>query len=128
MVGSYGYSGNAFIYVDPDEVEIFNLKPQEVHVVASKSNFIEGYIFKRHGSSREVFIPPERMIHIKSFHPTSYFYGLSPLSAAWDSVAFLNFDDKYWQTFFKEGGRVMGVWSMENSMSEQEYDRLKEAR
>jgi len=126
MFGSFGYHGNAFNYVDPDIPSMVALRPQDVEILASKANFIEGYLFERSQSlGKQFFIPPERIVHIKSFHPDNYFYGLSPLSAAWDQVSQLDRDDQYWNTFYREGGRVMGMWSTTQSLSDAQYERMK---
>jgi len=125
--GSYGYDGNAFVYVDPDNVEMWGLRPQDVRLIASKSTLVDGYVFRRSDvGAEEQFIAPERMVHIKSFNPKSYFYGLSPLSAAWSEINYMEFDSNYWNNFFREGGRVMGMWSTDQALADDEYIRMKE--
>ena len=125
MFGNFGFSGNAYLYVDLDSNSMWTLKSQDVSIVASKEKFIKGYIYRARKEDSAV-LDPNFVCHVKSYNPQSYFYGLSPLQAAWSQVNYLDKDDVFWETFWKEGGRLQGIFTADGSLSEDSFLRLKE--
>lgn len=125
MFGSYGYSGNCYLEIDIENGRVWNLKPQDMAVVADLQKFISAYVY-RPNNINPVIMDPSTICHIKTFNPLSHFYGLSPLQAVWSQVNYLDKDDLFWETFWKEGGRLYGIFTSDGTLSETTVNRLKE--
>ena len=125
MFGAFGFSGNAYLTVDLDSKQMWNLKPQDMSILASKDKFILYYLYGARTENSQK-LDPMTTCHVKSYNPMSYFYGLSPLQAAWSQVNYLDKDDIFWETFWKEGGRLQGIFTADGALSEDSFRRLKE--
>lgn len=124
IFGSLGEAGNAYMVVDQDDDRLWCLHPRDVSIIADKKNFIKGYVW-RPLSGDVVFFKPEQIVHIKTYNPMSYFYGLSPIEACWAEVTQINSDELFWQAFWKEGGRLYGIFQTEGSIDKDTLERLK---
>jgi HK97 family phage portal protein len=125
MIGSLKYAGNAYIYFDPQLKEIWALRPQHVTINADRLDFIDSYTFQINSMSDKLRLQPEQVIHLKEFNSNDYHYGQSPLSASFGQANLIESDLKFWQNFWKHGGRVMGAWSTESSLSDIQYERVQ---
>lgn len=125
MFSSYCFSGNSYLFIDMDTDSLWSLLPQEVAIVADQNKFIRNYVYRPKDLNIQV-LDPSLVVHVKSFHPLNYFYGLSPLQACWDQVNFLDKDDRFWSTFWKEGGRLQGIFTADGALSSESVERLKE--
>lgn len=126
MFSSLLYSGNSYLFFNPDQPELWSLLPQHVKINSDRIDFIKSYTFKPNETSEEFKILPEHMVHTKFFNSEDYRYGLSPLTAAWASVNSLKYDAAYWTNFWKHGGRTQGSWSTDNHISEEQIKRFHE--
>jgi HK97 family phage portal protein len=78
-------TGNAYWDLERDAGEIWSLRPDAVKVVPSYEDFVLGYLYKNGGIT--IRFEADEIIHFKLPNPTDYWYGLSPLRAAFDSVS-----------------------------------------
>lgn len=124
IFSSIGYAGNSYLYIDPEAEELWSLLPQHMHIIADRIDFIENYKFKLPDGSKEYLLPPEQVVHLKNFNSTGYLYGLSPLSACYDQATLTDSDLNFWKQFWKHGGRVMGAWKTDSSLSQVQYERF----
>ena len=119
-------TGNAYwaLEAGPDGTvaEIWPMRPDRVKVVPGR-NLVEGYIYEANG--KRVAFGADEVLHFRYFSPADDFYGLSPLSAAVDSVTTDLYAIAYNQAFFKRGARPEGVITSQVQLSEEEMKRLR---
>ena len=119
-------TGNAYWALERDAagqvVEIWPMRPDRVKIVPGR-NLVQGYTYEANG--RRVAFKPDEVVHFRYFSPADDFYGLSPLTAAADSVATDLFAVAYNQGFFRRGARPEGVISSQVQLSEEELKRLR---
>lgn len=119
-------TGNAYWALERDAAgqvaELWPMRPDRVKIVPGR-NLVQGYTYEANG--RRVVFKPHEVIHFRYFSPADDFYGLSPLTAAADSVATDLFAVAYNQGFFRRGARPEGVISSQVQLSEEELKRLR---
>lgn len=131
-------SGNAYIHaVAPSgqpAKELYLLRPDRVTVIAGKNAIPAAYRY--HVDDKQVDFPVDRIsgrsriLHIKNFHPTSDWYGLSPIEAAAYSIDQHNQSSQWNQSLMQNGARPSGALVVrgENGagvLSEDQYTRMK---
>lgn len=127
MASTLCYAGNSYLYVDPKQKEIWSLLPQHVKIVADRIDFIDKYVFSPSGNYESVYsLPPEQVVHVKNFNSEGYFYGTSPLQAAYKQCLLTDMDQNYWLKFWRNGGRVMGAWKVDQALSKDSYERFEQ--
>lgn len=86
---TFQIAGNLFIEkirsASSKVVELWVLRPDRIKIIPDPEEFIGGYMFRI--GSRERFIPPENMIHIKYTDPLNDYWGQSPILAALRAIA-----------------------------------------
>ena len=119
-------TGNAYwaleTAADGSVAEIWPMRPDRVKVVPGR-NLVEGYIYEANG--KKVAFGADEVLHFRYFSPADDFYGLSPLSAAVDSVTTDLYAIAYNQAFFRRGARPEGVITSQVQLSEEELKRLR---
>jgi HK97 family phage portal protein len=119
-------AGNAYWALERDGsgrvAEIWPMRPDRVKILPGRS-LVQGYIYEV--NARQVAFRPEEVIHFRYFSPGDDFYGLSPLSAAADSVATDLYALAYNQAFFRRGARPEGVITSQVELSDEELQRLR---
>ena len=125
-VVSLELTGNAYWALEtvPDGAvaEIWPMRPDRVKIVPGP-NLVEGYIYEANG--KKVAFAANEVLHFRYFSPMDDFYGLSPLSAAVDSVTTDLYAIAYNQAFFRRGARPEGVITSQVQLSEEELKRLR---
>jgi len=120
-------TGNAYWYVYRDRLgvpaEIWPLPPQYMQIVASKTDIIAGYVYRR--GVNTVPFDFNEIIHFKFFSPSGSLYGIGPLQAVMDSVI----DDQriraFESTLMTNMGRPEAVLQSKEPILEAEFERIK---
>jgi len=94
--------GNAFVYYDEANKELYILPAINVEIVPDTRNFIKEYIYD------DTRFKPEEIIHIRENAADSIFRGVSRLTSAVDSIAILQKMNTYQFNFFKNN-TILGV-------------------
>jgi HK97 family phage portal protein len=133
-------SGNAFVLaVSPlgdAPRELHLLRPDRMSVVAGKGGVPAAY---RYQVGEQVTDYPvdrvtgaARVLHLKDFHPTDDWYGLSPVEAAAYSIDQHNQSSAWNQALLQNGARPSGALVVKSSdnntaghLSEDQYYRIK---
>lgn len=134
-------SGNAFLHaVGPKTVipqELHVLRPDRVAIIAGRSGMPAAYRYTVGESARDFPIDRltwhSRILHLKSFHPLSDWYGLSPVEAAAYSIDQHNQAGAWNQALLQNGARPSGALVVKTDgahgqrgiLNEEQYDRLK---
>jgi len=127
LASTLSYAGNSYLYVDQKNKEIWSLLPQHVRIVADRIDFIDHYAFSPSKTMEKVFrLDPENVVHIKNFNSEGYFYGTSPLQAAYKQCLLTEMDQEYWLKFWRSGGRVMGAWTLDKPLSREAHERFEQ--
>jgi len=93
--------------------ELHFLRPDRVEIVPGKHALPAGYIYKI--GEHKVFYPVDSLtgqsdvLHIKNFHPTDDWYGMSPIEAASYSIDLHNQAMKWNQSLLQNGARLSGA-------------------
>lgn len=131
-------SGNAYVHaVSPaGEVprELYLLRPDRVQVIAGKNAAPAAYRYTV--GEKSVDFPVDRIsghsrvLHLKNFHPTNDWYGLSPIEAAAYAIDQHNQSSHWNQALMQNGARPSGalIVKSENGggvLSEDQYNRVK---
>ena len=95
MAGFFHIAGNSYVLgVGPEgdrpPKELHWLFPHYVHIEKGDSvNPIKEYVYKA-DPTKPLHYDPQEVLHLKTFHPLDFFYGLSPLSVAARGIDILN--------------------------------------
>lgn len=105
-------TGDAFWYKVRNEsgqvVELWNLRPDLMTIVADPTEFIKGYIFSKADGSTVNFRPDE-IIHFKYPDPLSQYLGMGPLHPASRRVQTEDYATSFQRDFFLNSARPDAV-------------------
>lgn len=135
-------AGNAYvqaIFPKKDSMisprELFLLRPDRMTIIAGKSGIPMGYKYKVNGQERVFYVNNingySDILHLKNFHPTNDWYGLSSIEAAAYSIDQHNEASKWNEAVLQNGARpsgalvVKGDGTNDGFLSEEQFDRLK---
>lgn len=131
--------GNAFVLaVGPDHDaphELHLLRPDRVAVIAGKNGMPASYRYQVGDKAKDYRVDPvtgyARVAHLKNFHPTNDWYGLSPVEAAAYSIDQHNHSASWNQALLQNGARPSGALVVKlgdneaGTLSEDQYQRIK---
>lgn len=126
-------SGNEYMFLNapksspPSRVELFNLRPDRVTVnPGDAANRVRGYTYAK-GTAAETFFPAEVILHLKEFHPTDDWYGLSPCEVALQDIHTLNLASRWNAKLLQNDARPAGLLRtpVGTSLTDEQFDRLK---
>ncbi len=119
-------TGNAYWAIERDArgvpAELWPMRPDRVKILPGP-HLVEGYVYEANG--RRVAFKADEVIHFRYFSPADDFYGLSPMTAAADSIATDLFATSYNQGFFRRGARPEGIITSQVELAEDELKRLR---
>jgi HK97 family phage portal protein len=107
--------------------EIWIAPPDKMSVVPSRKDFISGYVYQI-GSEKmplPVNDPYFAVIHHKLPNPTNPYRGLGAIQALAVDLDSELYAGKWNRSFFFNSARPDGIISFEDTLSEEQYDRLK---
>ena len=128
-------SGNSYILAigakNEAPLELYNLRPDRVSVIAGRDEMPAGYRYAISDSKYKDY-NPSQVLHLKFFHPLDDWYGLSPVEAAAYSIDQHNQAGSWNQALLQNGARPSGalVVKQQNGeaggyLSEDQYNRIK---
>lgn len=131
-------SGNAYVQaVAPKEAppaELYLLRPDRVQIIAGKNATPAAYRYTVDDKYMDFAVDKitgrSRILHIKNFHPTNDWYGLSPIEAAAYSIDQHNQASHWNQALMQNGARPSGALVVRGEqgggvLSEDQYNRMK---
>jgi HK97 family phage portal protein len=129
-------SGNAYlepVILDSAIRELFSLRPDRMSVIPGSKGYPQAYQYKVGGQTVNYPITGGQLpiIHIKTFHPTDDFYGLSAVEPAAYSIDIHNQSSIFGKALLDNSARPSGalVYSGgetgQESLSDEQYTRLK---
>lgn len=124
-------SGNAYIELSgPDTgprrgqpIELFTLRPDRVRVIPSEVELVGGYEYRMNGQ-RTTF-EREAIVHVRLFHPTDDFYGLSPIAVAARVIDQDNAAVKWNVTLIQNAARPFGGIKVAQTLTGGQYKRMR---
>lgn len=131
-------SGNAFVQavypVGEAPRELYMLRADRMQVIAGKNAMPSAYRYIV--DEKQVDFPVDRItgrsriLHIKNYHPTNDWYGLSPIEAAAYSIDQHNQASTWNQALMQNGARPSGALVVRGEqgggvLSEDQYNRMK---
>jgi HK97 family phage portal protein len=133
-------SGNVFIQATGPKgappAELYLLRPDRMVVLAGKGAMPAGYRYTINNQSVDFPVDRisglSRILHLKTFHPLSDWYGLSPVEAAAYSIDQHNQSGAWNQSLLQNGARPSGALVVRadknggGSLSEDQYTRIKQ--
>ncbi len=134
LIASKLLYGNAYIYANGEKFpsSFFLLHPKNVKTI-TENNQITHYIYQNSG--KELKIPANsknqasKILHIKSYHPTSSTTGLATIKAAAKSIELHNNTTNWNNSLLKNGARPTGALIMKDGngyLSDEQFNRLQE--
>lgn len=141
VVGFKQIAGNSYIEAvkgggGPPK-ELWPLRPDRMTIKPGTFGLPKAYVYKFKGSEKVWDVDPVTgqglILHMKSFHPTDDWYGLSPIEAAFLNIANNKEADKYNVSLLKNSATPSGVLEVRvddsnprGSLTDEQYSRLKE--
>lgn len=87
------WAGNCYIHVVLGSVgvpaELWRMPPQWVKIIATKANYIEGYVYGK-GTDVERTFAVDEVIHSSLYNPHDLHYGMGYTQAAWTALGLNN--------------------------------------
>jgi HK97 family phage portal protein len=121
-------TGNSFIWKMRAEngkiLELWNLRPDLITIVADEQDFIKGYKFRRM-DGKEFNIPKDDMIHIKYPCPLDEYWGQSPLGPTIIRVETEEWATNYQRDFFRNSARPDGILKTSEDLTEKQIRNIK---
>ncbi len=115
--------------------EIYTLRPDRMQIVPGSKGFPVRYDYKvgakTHSFPVDFITGESPVLHLKTFHPTDDWYGLSPLEAAAYGVDIHNAASGWNKALFDNAARPSGALVFEpgegqsSSLTDEQFDRLK---
>lgn len=128
VVGYLLISGNSYIErVGPNggpPRELYAIRPDRMKVIPGTAvTPIAGYEYSA-GSNKYQY-PPENILHLKLFNPTSDWYGMGPIEAASRSID-QNNESKAWNVALLQNyAQPSGVFRTEQNLDDEQFNRLQ---
>ncbi len=132
-------AGNSYLELvmggDGQPAELYALRPDRMKIIPGASGWPKAYIYGVSGQEHPFPVDPisgtSPILHLKTFHPTDDYYGLSPLEAAAYSIDVHNAASSWNKALLDNSARPSGALVFEpkdgNSvLSREQFDRLKE--
>lgn len=104
-------------------VELWNLRPDMMTVVADPTTYVKYYEFKKSDGAAERFAP-EDIIHFKDPDPLNMFRGLSPLRVCQTRVETEQAANEYQRTFFRNNARPDALLLTAESLDKDQRDQM----
>jgi len=102
---------------------LYVLDPSQMEIIKDPVIKIAGYRYTVNGKT--IVMNPEDIIHIKAFNPLSEFYGTSKIRPMINTLLLDVYSGRFQKDFFKNGGHPSGIVQVEDSQSQDEFDRFK---
>jgi HK97 family phage portal protein len=110
-------SGNAYIEAckdaDGNVVELYVLRPDRMRVVPSEEGIPSAYEYTVGSSSKRIEVDARTgnssILHLKLFNPLNDWYGMSPLEAGAQAIAYHKTLDNHNLALLQNGGRPSGA-------------------
>lgn len=122
--------GEAFITLENRDTEgrpheLYLPNPANMVVIPDPINFVKGYVFVS-ATGQRIPYDVDEVIHIKMPNPFNPYRGFGPVEAAADLldtvVNIVGFESSY----FRSGGRIVGVLETDYEVSDDDFLKLKE--
>jgi len=126
------FSQNEEYFKNPKE--LFILRPDRMTIIAGSNGLPIGYKYKVNNSTQNFYVNSitgkSEILHLKNFHPTDDWYGLSPIESASYSIDQHNEAGQWNQAMLQNGARPSGALIVKsengnNFLTEEQFDRLK---
>lgn len=132
LMFSYGayqeLDGNAYWYIPKNGAskpgEIWALNPAQITVVKSSTEFISGYVYKN-DQGTDVPLDPDEIVPFKRFNPRDPYRGVGTVQAAGIAIDIDQFAAEWQRNFFGNSALPSGLLYSENTMTQDQYDRIK---
>lgn len=133
----YLISGNSFVskvQAGGKTKELWTHRPDLMQIIESQTGYPGGYVFKSNGDKRFYADPitgESEILHLKTFHPLNYWYGMSPMEAAAYSVDILNSIAGWNKSLLQNACVPTGALMVKAkdgesaTLSDEQYNRLK---
>ena len=133
-------SGNSYILAtkgtnpkDPVD-ELWPMRPDEMTVIPGEFGVPIGYRYTRYINSVKEIVDYDadpltgqsQILHLKSFHPTNNWYGLSPIESALYSIDAHNEGGKMYLSLLQNQARPSGALVAQGNLSTEQFERLKQ--
>jgi len=105
--------------------ELWTLRPDRMMVIPDKTELIGGYRYSVNGKKQ--YFDKENISHIKLFSALDDFYGLSPIQVSAKTIDTDNFATSWNASLLQNGARPSGAMVTENTLGDNEYNRLQKA-
>jgi HK97 family phage portal protein len=116
-------AGNSYCEITYDSdgvpIELWNLDPTSIRVIADEHGAIKGYVQSSRSNSGKVFFEAKEIIHFKLGTKGASLYGLSPLASLILPVTVDKYSQIYNRSFFLNGCKVRGAFIMSDASPEQ---------
>lgn len=142
VVAFYKLTGNSYIeantpFKDKPPVELWPVRPDKMKVIPGANGYVSRYQFNMGGQIRHWDVDPVKLnsqiLHIKSFNPTSDWYGMSALEAAMFSLDQYNSGQRWNLALLQNSATPSGVLQMKVSdanprgeLTNEQYARLRD--
>ena len=104
--------------------ELWRLRPDRVRVVPSRTKYIAGYTYTVDNVA--VTYPAEDVVHWKTRHPLSDYYGMSPVMVISERVNIDTYMRRFLATFFESGGTGPGaILTVKNNLTETNREEIR---
>lgn len=120
-------TGNSYSkFAEPQE--LFPLRPDAVRAIHADApdELVGGYEWGHGLDVETVKFDREEVMHIKTYHPTSEFYGLSPIVAAEAAIAMSNRGFEWNANLLDRGGIPPWALNIEGFLNEEQRTNLQE--
>lgn len=141
LIAYYLLSGNTYVEAvrpTPSSApfELWPIRPDQMKITAGKSGYPANYFMESGGAVKVWPVDPIKLssdiLHVKSFHPSNYWYGMSPLEAALLSLDQSNAASKWNLSLLQNSATPSGVLQVEStagnprgSLTNEQYERLR---
>ena len=130
MVSFYLIAGNAYterVEVGGQTRELYQLRPDRMSIIPGTNGAPTAYVYNVNGKKVTFDAEDKTIWHMKSFHPTNDWYGMSPIEAGAYAIDQSNEAMAWMQALMQNSARPSGALtvSAENDLSDEAFNRLK---
>ena len=126
----YLISGNSYNVtsgpVQGPPKEMYYTRPERMKVLpGTRFEPIRGYRYTVNGVDRKPDFKADEVLHLKAFHPTDDWYGLSPIRVAAKQVDIQDMAARWNANLLKQDCRPPGALVTEGNLEDEQYERLE---